>query len=187
MAVTKAVTDEELHRLRVDAYVSFGRGHLQAGRYAEARLAFEQALAVEPGSRKALMGLGLALTRLGHYDEALATATKMFEGEVDCPTAYNVQAVCYHAMGREGDAEAAFEKSITYGPEFPGSHYNFACYWASRGDEDQCRQHLGRALELDPSLNVVAATDIDLKHFQGKPWFQELVAFKPHDSAHANN
>lgn len=181
MAVTKAVTDEELHRLRVDAYVSFGRGHLQAGRYAEARMAFEQALVVDPGSKKALMGLGLSLTRLGYYEEALATVAKMFEGEPNCAAAYNVQAVCYQAMGRDLEAEESFERSIANGPDYPGSHYNYACYWASRGEEMNCRSCLERSLALDPSLNVVAATDIDFKHFRNKPWFQELVAFKPHE------
>jgi Flp pilus assembly protein TadD len=120
----------------------------------------------------------LALTRLGRYGEALAVADEILQLRPHSPHAYTAQGVCYQAMGLAREAEAAFEKSIRYGPDIPGNLYNFACFWASTGDAARCREHLERALQLEPKLNVLAATDVDFKHYRHEAWFQELVAFK---------
>jgi tetratricopeptide (TPR) repeat protein len=167
-----------VQELRTQAYLDFGKEFLRSGRYAQALAAFEEGIQNDPESIRALMGKSLALTRVGRYGEALAVTEDMLRLSPNSPHAYNARGVCFQAMGLLEEARAAFEQSIHYGPRVHGNLYNFACYWASAGDAERCREYLSRALELEPALNVLAATDVDLKRYRDEPWFQRLVEFK---------
>jgi tetratricopeptide (TPR) repeat protein len=81
-------------------------------------------------------------------------------------------------MGRPEDARAAFEHALTVvGPEARSLiHYNFACFWATAGEAEKCREHLARALELDPGKKSVAAVDRDFKKYADEEWFLDLTA-----------
>jgi Flp pilus assembly protein TadD len=178
MAAAQSITDEELRKIRAETHLTFGKEYLRAGRYEEALTAFEEAAQIDPDETRALMGRSLALTRLGRYDEALGAANDIFRLAPNNPHGYNAQAVVYQATGRLAEAQAAFEKSIAFGPNLAGNHYNFACFWAARAEAERCREHLTKALELEPRLNVIAATDVDFEQYRGEDWFLELVAFK---------
>ena len=178
MADNGRITEEELRKIRTQTQLTFGKEYLRAGYYDKALAAFDEAAKINPGEPRALMGRSLALTRLGQYEDALAAAEAIFELEINSPHAFNAQGVAYQAMGKTEEARAAFEKSVTFGPREPGSHYNFACFWAFHGDRDRCRRYLERALQINPKLNVFAATDIDLKRYRNEDWFLDLVAFK---------
>lgn len=178
VADERRITEDELRRIRADTQLTFGKEFLRAGHYEKALAAFEEAAKIDAREARALMGRSLALTRLGRYDDALAAAERIFDLEANSSHAYNAQGVAYQAMGLLDEAQAAFEKSVTFGPKLAGNHYNFACYWAFRGDAVRCRQYLAKALEFEPKLNVIAATDVDLKRYRDEDWFQELVAFK---------
>jgi Flp pilus assembly protein TadD len=169
---------DKIRQLRIQAYLDFGREFLRSGRYRQALAAFEEAVKIDGGLVRAHMGKSLALTRLGRFDEALAVCTEIFHLDAHSPHAYSAQGVCYQAMGLVNEARSAFEKSIQFGPELPGNHYNFACFWAAQRDAGKCHQSLQQALALDPKMNILAATDVDFKYFRQEPWFQELVAFK---------
>lgn len=178
MAGDSGFDEDKLRKIRAQTLITFGKDFLRSGRYRNALRAFEDAIELDPGDVRALLGRSLALTRLGRYDEALQAADVIFEQEADSPHGYNAQAVCYHAKGLEAEAEEAFRKSILFGPEVAGNYYNFACYWASQGNAGQCREFLKRAIELEPRLNVLAATDVDFSRFRMEEWFLDVIAFK---------
>jgi tetratricopeptide (TPR) repeat protein len=172
------ISEKKLRQIRTQTLVTFGKDFLRAGRYSNALRAFDEALEIDPNEIRALLGRSLALTRLRRYEEALAAAEDIFKQEQDSPHGYNAQAVCYQAMGRRNEAEAAFQKAIYFGPEIAGNYYNFACYWASIADPVRCREYLIKAIELDSNLNVLAATDVDFAPFRMEEWFLDAVAFK---------
>jgi len=172
------IIERKLRHIRTQTLITFGKDFLRAGRYSNALRAFDEALEIESGEVRALLGRSLALTRLRRYEEALTAADEIFDREADSPHGYNAQAVCYHAMDRGSEAEAAFRKSIHFGPDIAGNYYNFACYWASGGDAERCREHLTKAIELEPNLNVLAATDVDFSPYRMEDWFLDAVAFK---------
>jgi tetratricopeptide (TPR) repeat protein len=178
MAVEGINPQDRLKELRTQAYLDFGKEFLRSGRYKQALTAFDEAVKADPELVRARMGRSLALTRLGRYGEALAAASEILDSDPNSAHAYNAQGVCYQAMGLAAEAQAAFEKSIRFGPDVPGNLYNFACFWASVRDDEECRRYLERALQLEPKLNILAATDVDLKHFRDEPWFHDLVKFK---------
>jgi tetratricopeptide (TPR) repeat protein len=178
MAEMKGFDEDKLRQVRAQTLITFGKDFLRSGRYFNALRAFEDANDLDPGDVRALLGRSLALTRLSDYDEALRVAGIIFEQDMDSPHGYNAQAVCYHAMGMEAEAEEAFRKSIMFGPDVSGTYYNFACYWASLGNAGQCREFLRRAIELEPRLNVLAATDVDFSRYRMEEWFLDITAFK---------
>lgn len=178
VAEKKSFDEDKLRQIRAQTLITFGKDFLRSGRYRNALRAFEDAIDLDPRDVRALLGRSLALTRLGNYDEALHAADGIFELEADSAHGYNARAVCYHAMGMETEAEEAFRKAIMFGPDVPGNYYNFACYWASLGNAGQCREFLRRAIELDPRLNVLAATDVDFSRYRMEDWFLEIIAFK---------
>jgi protein O-GlcNAc transferase len=178
MPLSTDISEEKLRHIRTQTLITFGKDFLRAGRYSNALRAFDEALEIEPGDVRALLGRSLALTRLDRYEEALAAAEDIFDREAYSPHGYNAQAVCYQAMGRTAEAEAAFRKSIHFGPEIAGNHYNFACYWASVADAERCREYLTKAIALEPGLNVLAATDVDFSPYRMEEWFLDIVAFK---------
>lgn len=69
-------------RVRPDSPVGQGRAHLEAGRFAQARDAFQAALAVEAGDPDALLGLGAAYEGLGELASARATYQTLAAGEI---------------------------------------------------------------------------------------------------------
>lgn len=178
MAVEGINPQDRIKELRTQAYLDFGKEFLRSGRYKQALTAFDEAIKTDPGLVRARMGRSLSLTRLGRFGEALAAADEILASEPDSPHAYNAQGVCYQAMGLVAEAQASFEKSIRFGPDIPVNLYNFACFWATVRNAQECRRYLERALELEPKLNVLAATDVDLRYFRNEPWFHELVKFK---------
>lgn len=178
MAEKKGFDEDKLRRIRAQTLITFGKDFLRSGRYRNALRAFEDAIDLDPSDVRALLGRSLALTRLCRYDEALQAADFIFEQQADSAHGYNAQAVCYHAKGMEAEAEEAFRKSIMFGPDVAGNYYNFACYWASLGNAGQCREFLRRAIELDPRLNVLAATDVDFSRYRMEDWFLDIIAFK---------
>jgi Flp pilus assembly protein TadD len=173
------ISPEKLREIRVDTHVTYGKEFLRAGRYEDACTAFDKALEIDAGEIRALAGRSLALTRLGRHDEALAAAAEIFRLEPNNPYGYNAQAVAYHAMGLAAEAEQAFVKALEFGPDNAAHYYNFACFWAARDEPERCRENLAQALERDSRLNVLAATDVDMRKFREEAWFQKLVAFHP--------
>jgi len=178
MAEKKVFEEDKLRRIRAQTLITFGKDFLRSGRYRNALRAFDDAIGLDPTDVRALLGRSLALTRLARYEDSLKAADVIFERQKDSPHGYNAQGVCYHAMGRKAEAEEAFRKSILFGPDVAGNYYNFACYWASLGNAGQCREFLRRAIELDPRLNVLAATDVDFSRYRLEEWFLDIIAFK---------
>jgi Flp pilus assembly protein TadD len=171
-------SDDEARALRADAQVTIALNFLRQGRYQKALPVFEALLADEPRNPRALMGLGVALGRLGRFDEALDAVARLREVDPGGGRFYNTRATVYEFMGRLEEAGRDFELAVTLEPENPSHHYNYACFWARQGDVEKVRRHLGEALRLNPGSNAFAATDADFAAFRGEEWFQELVAFK---------
>ena len=178
MAERKRRTAEEARRIRAAAQNTVGLNYLRQGRNREALAAFEQVLADDPANTKALMGRGVALARTGRFDAALDAAEELRRLDGDSGRVHNTLATIYEYMGRLEEGRAEFEHALALEPDDAAHSYNFACYWARRGDGAKVREHLAEALRLNPASNAFAATDVDFAPFRNEEWFQELVAFK---------
>lgn len=150
------------------------------GRYDVALAMFEKALALDPKNVRALGGKSLTLTQLGRAEEALAMAQEAVACDARYAPSYTALAYAYHRLGREAEAESAFRKAIELNPDGLDAGkvlYNFACYWAERGEEEKCQYYLKKAFALVAQHTLDhAPNDPDLARFAQKPWFKELLA-----------
>jgi len=178
MANEKPTTPEAGRRIRVDTQITLGIHYLRQSIDAKALEAFDLALAETPEEQRALMGRAIALARLGRFDEALAGVEVMGADTGLNARAYNTRGTVYEYMGRYEEAQADFERALVLEPEGPAHYYNYACYWARRGDAERCRVNLARALSINPASHIFAATDTDFAGYRNEEWFRELVAFK---------
>lgn len=166
-------------RLRARLLDTRGRHFFNAGRFEEALECYRASMREDPTYISGYMGAATSLAILGRYDEAAAIAEEVIAREPDNHAAYTTMANVLH---RRGDAAAAlpyYQRGIELcGPDHYMPFYDFACYWALEGNEEECARYLGEALRRKPRMNTKAATDPDFEKVRTQPWFQELVAFK---------
>jgi protein O-GlcNAc transferase len=164
-------------RFRTAALTQLGIDLYDKGRFEAGIAAFRRALALEPGRVRALRGMALCLSQLGRAAEGIAYAEKAVELAHDPGLAYATLGLVLHRLGRDDEAEKAFNLGIKNTPDDYRVYYNFACYWAERGNETACRRHLELTLELAPaSFASQPPKDPDLARYSRRDWFVDLVA-----------
>ncbi len=91
------------------------------GDYEKAVLAFGEALKIEPSNSKINNNRGLALSKLGRYQEAVAAFKR---GGDEASAYYNLGCV-YMMQGKYAESIEAFQKAIDIKPDFYiGAHEN---------------------------------------------------------------
>ena len=120
------------------------------GRRAEARKAFESAMAVAPGSAEPLTQLVEMAFEDHQPDLALAIARKQAQAS---PRSAAVQAVLGRVFQRRGelsDAEAAHHRAVELDPRLASGHLEMSRLYAATGRLDQALAETEKALQIDP-------------------------------------
>jgi tetratricopeptide (TPR) repeat protein len=165
-------------RLRARTLASVGRALFDAGRYDKALAAFEEAEREDPDFLEARVSQANTLLMLQRYDDALGVCDDVMRRDPQYNRTYTAKANVLHRRGEPAAALEYYRKGLALAPRDSAANYNFACYWALEGNEEQCEEHLRRALEADPTHNSKAATDPDFDSVRDREWFQRLIAFK---------
>lgn len=165
-------------RLRAETHFLRARGYHRTGRFEEALAALDEAVAADPSFKRAHTARAHLLRQLGRLDEAMEVVDRVLSEKPVNAVALATKGILLQEVGRQEEALAAFEHALNVVGEEDRSliHYNFACYWATAGEAEECRQHLGRALELDPTKKSVAAVDPDFVKYADEEWFLKLTA-----------
>ena len=77
-----------------------------------------------------------------------------------------------------GDYESAIAKQLVVvekRPSDPIAHFNAGCFAARAGRADEAIEHLRRAVEINPRVKELVATDEDLDSIREDPRFAELT------------
>jgi hypothetical protein len=77
-----------------------------------------------------------------------------------------------------GDFETALAKQLVVVEKRPGdpvARFNAGCFAARAGRSDEAIEHLRRAVELNPRVRELMATDEDLDSVRDDPRFAELI------------
>lgn len=93
-----------------------GRGHLDARRWAEARQAFERALAGSPGNTKALFGRGRALFEMRQTSAAMKDFEAVLAAEPSHPNALLMAGSVSQELGRKDDARRFYQRYLDAWP-----------------------------------------------------------------------
>ena len=117
------------------------------------------------------------MRHLDRLDEALAIANDVVARDPSYPLGYLALAAALEWKKDWEGARETYERGLELDPTEPVLNYNFACYWAHRGDEEKVKEWLARAVQVDPQLKAYSVTDPDMAAYRDQPWFQELTSF----------
>ena len=178
MAENETTPGSDARRLRAQALMDSGRVLSNSGRFAEALAMVEQAIAAYPAYDRPRLAKAFVLAKVGRIDDALAMVDDFLSRHADNAYAHTTRGTCLMEAGRDAEAEKEFREGVRLGGADYIHAYNYACFLAQQGREEETREMLGRALGMGPQMNARAATDADLERYRETEWFQELVAFK---------
>ena len=143
-----------LYPSAVELYVGLGYARLAREEFAWARQAYERALVLDPGHEDALVGMGEALLRLGHRDQALRlfdrVATMGYDNDVE------LMLTMGRALYREGmyaECRDVFAKAAARRPDDAEAAAALGYALHRLGDEVGAGRQVRRALRLDPKLH----------------------------------
>ncbi len=133
--------------LSADDWVNLASA-LEATSPDEARLAYHQALELNPRLAEAHVNLGRLYHQVREYAKAEAHYRLASDIEPDDPIPHFNLAVLMDDLGRRVDAVAAYRRAIDLDPEFADAHYNLGLVFEALGKRAETISHLRRARTL---------------------------------------
>jgi tetratricopeptide (TPR) repeat protein len=141
--------DPDLHDLR-------GRILLELRRDAEARAAFDRALALDPDHARALAGLGALAFRSGDREQALTWFQRSVSADPNDPDGAYRAAQLAAELGRAGEAEERLHTLVARHPGHVEATHHLAWLLAERGEAlDLALALARRAASLEPEAHVL--------------------------------
>jgi len=129
-----------------------GYALLNASRFKEALISYDQALKIDPGSVDALNGKGLILNQLGKYEEAIIFFDKALEIDPNFVNALNNKGITLSNLGKYEEAIIFFDKALEIDPGFIDAMYNKADALGELGKYQESLEWTERALTLKPAI-----------------------------------
>ena len=138
---------------RIAAYHgNLGHAYLMLERFAAAKDCYLRVLAIEPGSRLARFGLGMALFGQGDFAAAATELEAVVKAEPNHVDAHLNLGAALSELGRHDEAAPHFERSLALKPSHASIHLKYGLALKSKGDLPGASRHLARAADLDPAL-----------------------------------
>lgn len=143
-----------LYPSAVELHVGLGYARLAREEFAWAQQAYERALVLDPGHEEALVGVGEALLRLGHRDQALLfferVKTTGYDDDVD------LMLTMGRALYREGmysECRDVFANATTRRPDDAEAAAALGYTLHRLGDQVGAGRQIRLALRLNPKLH----------------------------------
>lgn len=119
----------------------------------------------------------LCLAEMGQPEEGLRAAEMGVAADPTDAVVLTSRAFCKHRLGDNVGADDDYHRAMELDPGNYKVFYNYACYWAERNNEGECRRYLEMAVELmSPGNRSTMLEDPDLARFREAEWFRELAA-----------
>jgi len=173
------------------AHLALGGALLSENKLDEASVNFTRVLQIEPGSPKALSGLGIISFKKGDFDRAVTYFTDALTQNPDFAEAQNNLGYILMNQGKLDDAAAHFEQALRVKPDFAEAHFNLSMVLSKQGKSDKAFAHYDEVLRLKPDLAQAQAQEIkSALTYEGDPkenikYYTEMLKFKP-DNAEAH-
>jgi tetratricopeptide (TPR) repeat protein len=147
---------QEKHRL------SYAQGYLELGMVAEAAAELEGIPASADESIE-LLGLRLAvLQEQGNWPALELGAAEFVRRRPEIAGAWITWAYAKRRSHSLAAAEQILRTAARLHPKEATIQFNLGCYACQRGDLNEARRRVDRAIELDGNFRALAATDSDL-------------------------
>ena len=166
--------------------------HQQAGRLAEARVAYEAARAIAPPSYALQYSLGQVYLGLGEPSLATAAFVAALAVAPDDLPALDALAVAYQAAGDLNAALDCFERLLRRDPKHVAAYVGMAGVFSDHGWSDDARHSLETALSIAPD-DVSALNLLGILHLRAGDYpmaaslFERAIAVCPGDAGLLRN
>jgi Tfp pilus assembly protein PilF len=142
-----------------EAHTSMGLIHHSRGDFAAAEQAFERALVLNPGYSMAHVWHGLVLIAQGRYREAAASNLEAFRLDPLSPIVNTNVGFDALRFGDDATAKARFAAATEIDPAFPVPYSGMARLHALRGELQEARRWIERAMQRAQSRAFYLARD----------------------------
>ncbi len=119
-------------------------------KFAEAAVAFEEAVKMSQANWGYYLNLGLTYKKLDKRPEALAAFRRAAELS---PESYSANKELGEALARDGafaDAKPFYQKAVELSPDDPDAHYNLGACLTNTGEQEAALSHFQKATEIKP-------------------------------------
>lgn len=137
---------------RAKAHFFAGNDHFEAGRFDAARADYEAALALVPGRASVLANLGVTLTRLGRWTDAVPRLDAALLAEPTNRDAWAALGLCREAQGDWAGAVHALRQAIGLGAQQAGLWLALATCELEQDHEREGLLAIDECLALDPTM-----------------------------------
>lgn len=127
-----------------------GQELLEAGKTAEARAKFQEAVTLKPDLYVAWLGLGDIDQKAGRNSDALSAAEKCLAIKADFPQCLALAMNATQGLGDKAAYAKYAERYKVANPSDPTLYYNDAVAFLNKGDDAKAKPLLEKALEADP-------------------------------------
>ncbi|MES2412669.1 MAG: tetratricopeptide repeat protein [Pseudomonadota bacterium] len=165
-----------------------GTGYYEAGRFDEARDAFETSLALLPGRVSTLGNLGATLNRLGQHEAALKVLDEALKADDAHTDAWSHRGEALAAMRRHAEALACQNRVLELNPASAPALYQRTLLLKQLDRADDALDSCTRMLALEPDstdgLNLCGELCHRLnRHGEALDAFDRLLALNAQDHA----
>ncbi len=163
----------EINPKNASAWDALGSLLKSSGRYADAVLAFQQAVCLDPKKAFYHYHLGLVYSAQKRYEDAVCAFQRVIELDPEYSLAHATLSGYYRKIGNETEAQKHI--AIALSTMKGESEYNRACFEAICGNSDQAIELLRVALENKQTTVDWVQCDPDLDFIRDNPRFIALV------------
>jgi hypothetical protein len=116
------------------AHKNLGVLLIEQGKFAEATISFQRAIALNPNDPEAYTNLGGALWNQGRLDEAALALTRAIQLRPDMADAHSNLGTVRRTQGKTREAIASFEQTLRLEPNHVDAHWNLSMALLVCGD-----------------------------------------------------
>jgi protein O-mannosyl-transferase len=143
-----------------------------------------EALRIKPDHAPALNNLGLALQKLGHFEEAQASFTEVLKVNPQYSQAHNNLGYLLQVQGHLEDAEVHYRAALELSRNYPEAHYNLGNVLQLTGRMEQAVEQYRETLRFLPGFapahyNLGLALQRLGRHEEAAKEYQQVLRLQP--------
>lgn len=150
------------------AYVGIGRNHFAAGEYADAAVAFQKALELQPSDPELRNWLGRSYLQQQHPEEIPELLSHANSTITNSALAHLLLARAYDAQDKVDEAKHEIDRALTIDPGCHGAHFAHGFIDWTAGELLNAEKELRQELSLDPHESLAAYYLAEVLEKQGK-------------------